>query len=672
MTRLRRLLPSAVLLAALAVLPAAAHAAGPLSLTTVKLAGADDKTEPRIAVGPDDRRWAVTNAGGTAVVYSSRDGGASFQRTAADPQQRGATIDTDIVTMHTGRVLASELDEAGLNFPSSVTDDGGATWTEAKGATELADQDRQWFAVGPDDPATHKPTVYLLYHNLGSGFANHNMFVAKSTDGGETFGPPIPTTIPGDTAYADLQCADSGGPSSITVNQKTGRIYVVFTTRASNVGGNDAGGCAATPLEFNIVNATRVWVATSADDTPGSWQKSLAVDDSATNQVVSMQLAYGTLDNQGGMYVAYPESPKPYPDLGGAALKVTYQRPDAQGAVADGQWAAPRTLVPAVPSGDLGTTLVHVAAGDPGKVVVADYEAEHLPQAGGDPVWYPHLVQSLDLLSAQPHVTDQKVADIPAYRWTASQMMGLCSDPSPVQGVENGTACSRSTDVWGIALDSSCRVSIAWPTSATKASNGIVTGKLPNGSAAAPPGSTAGLPGADPGTFVTTQTGGPGLCASPASLPGGSQGAPFTTPAGTQGAAGSGCRDRLAPVSRFRGAPVATRRSLRLRGTSTDLACVGGHAGRRATATLRTIRVSIGRRLAGTRCRFLQGDGRFGPPVSCLRTSYVTAQGRASWTLRIKAHLPRGRYVAWARGLDAFGNIERKARGRNLIRFVVR
>src|SRR6185503_17152333 len=144
--------------------------------------------------------------------------------------------------------------------------------------------------------------------------------------------------------------------------------------------------------------------------------------------------------------------------------------------------------------------------------------AEHVPAAESTPVWYAHILQSLDVLSAQPHVTDQRVSDVPAYKWTASEMMGICGTPSPVQGVENGVACPRSTDVWGITLDSRCRVSIAWPTSASAAGNGIVTGKLPS-SGEAPPGSTAGLPGADPGTFVTTQTGGPDVCSSSAALP---------------------------------------------------------------------------------------------------------------------------------------------------------
>src|SRR5205814_1508370 len=163
----------------------------------------------------------------------------------------------------------------------------------------------------------------------------------------------------------------------------------------------------------------------------------------------------------------------------------------------------------------------HIAAGDPGKVIVADYEAKHLAQAGTTPVWYAHFVQSLDLLSDHPHVTDQAVTDIPAYRWTASEMMGVCGAPTPVQGVPNG----------------------------------------------------------------------------------------------------GGCLDKLAPVSRFRGSVRATRRGLRLAGHSYDLACAGGRAGRHSTATLRTIRVAIARRLANRRCRFMLGNGRFGAPVSCLRTT---------------------------------------------------
>src|SRR3954466_46055 len=102
---MRRCLP-AVLLALLA-LPAAAAADGPLTLYTVRLDKANGGTEPRLTVAPDDSRWAISNGGDGAQVYRSTDGGLTFQRTKADPQQREATIDTDVVAMNTGRILAS-------------------------------------------------------------------------------------------------------------------------------------------------------------------------------------------------------------------------------------------------------------------------------------------------------------------------------------------------------------------------------------------------------------------------------------------------------------------------------------------------------------------------------------------------------------------------------------
>src|SRR3954451_18424305 len=464
-----RLVCGVSLLVVALLAPAVARAEDPTLLTT-KLPGANGSTEPRMSVGRDGTRWVVSNASGKGeVVYSSTDGGQTWTPTTGSPPQTSATIDTDIVTFPSGRILSSELDDGGLNFPTGFSDDGGKTWTQSLGSNQLADQDRQWFAVGPKNSSGTNP-VYLLYHNFASGIPQHNMWVATSNDGGATFGPPVPTAQPGSDAYTDLQCSDSGGPSSITVNPKTGHIYVVFTTRAGIIPGTsaDSGGCGASvfgPLEFNIVNATRVWVADSATGLPGSWHDSLAVDDSATQQVVSMQLAYGALDNQGNFYVAYPESPNPYPDLTGAAVKLTWQSPSKDGLL-DGQWSKPVTLVAGQKDSAgkpvNGTNLVHIVAGDPGKIAVAYYKAETVPGAAG-PVWYTHILQSFDAQSQDPHVSDYKVTDIPSYQWSASQMMGICGTPGPTQGVENGLACARSTDVWGISLDAGCRVMATWP-----------------------------------------------------------------------------------------------------------------------------------------------------------------------------------------------------------------
>src|SRR5947208_13757283 len=153
-------------------------------------------------------------------------------------------------------------------------------------------------AVGRDDPVTHKPRVYLLFHNLASGVGQHNMFVATSNDGGASFGPPVPLTLPGSQAYLDLQCSDSGAPSSLNVSPRTDRVFAVWGTRTSV-----AGGCGAsvfgTPAA-NVVGETRIWVATSTDGSAGSWTDTLAAD--AGDKTVSASFEPAAIDRAGILY----------------------------------------------------------------------------------------------------------------------------------------------------------------------------------------------------------------------------------------------------------------------------------------------------------------------------------------------------------------------------------
>ena len=471
---------------------AAGQVAAPQYGTAVKLPSSDGGTEPRAAVTPDGRRWVISNQNRTAVVYGSSDG-VHWTRTATDPAgQVRATIDVDIVATRTGRLVATELDSSGPAIITSYSDDYGATWTasaskllSALDGTQLVDQDRPWLAVGPDDATTHQPRVYMLFHNLASGTLTHNMFVSTSTDGGATFGTPVPTTLPGSQAWIDLQCADSGGPSNIVVNQKTGQVYAVFGTRSSS-----AGGCGASvtgPFEINVVAATRVWVATATPDaatqlTPTGWTQSLAVDDNATNQIVGMQLAPGAIDNAGNFYILYPESPNAYPDYTGAAVRYVHAPADLS------SWSKPVTVAP---GGGAGHLLPHVVAGEPGQLDFAYFTGV----AHGDkkPLWYTTAAQTLDGLSAAPHIVEQRISDVATYQWTASEMMGACGT-GPTAGVQNGTICPRSTDVWGIALDNQCHTVITWPVEAK--------------------GGTGATPDAEStqGTYVAVQTGGPTVC----------------------------------------------------------------------------------------------------------------------------------------------------------------
>lgn len=170
---------------------------------------------------------------------------------------------------------------------------------------------------------------------------------------------------------------------------------------------------------------------------------------------------------------------------------------------------------------------------------------------------------------------------------------------------------------------------------------------------------------------MTTQTGGPDLCGGSSRLPGGSQGAPFLPPPSALAETGR-CVDRIAPRSRVLGRIRASRNGVSLRGISSDLGCRNGRAGIALKRHIRVVSVAVGRALARRKCRYLRGDGRFGPPVSCLRTTYLPVRGTDSWHLDLKAKLPPGNYVVWVRGIDVFNNVERKDRRRNLARFRVR
>ncbi len=119
------------------------------------------------------------------------------------------------------------------------------------------------------------------------------------------------------------------------------------------------------------------------------------------------------------------------------------------------------------------------------------------------------------------------------------------------------------------------------------------------------------------------------------------------------GSAASACGS---PRSRFAMRSTLTRKGLRLRGTADGRGC-----------GITSVGVAVGRVVSGGRCRWLQANGRFSAPRSCLRTSYVAAKGRETWSLERRLALPKGRYVLWSRAVNAAGAVERKARTRNLI-----
>jgi len=413
----------------------------------VLLPGSAVSSEPRIAVDPrSDVRYAISNAGGTgtATVWSSRNG-LAFSKTANDlPGQSAATIDLDIAVLPTGRVVANELDAAGLTFPTGYSDDHGKTWSASTGIPY--DVDRQWLAVGPGN------RVYLAYHNFASGLSPvHEILVQMSSDGGKTFGVPVPVALPGSPAAVDLGCGDSTGPSGLAVDQRTGRVYVAFGTRTSAVGG----GCgkAADPNEgagFNVVPSNHLWVASSPDNAPGSWTTSLAVDTAAARKFIALQYAGLAVDGAGDVWVSYTESTRPDSYVSEVRL-----RSAPSGGVA---WRRP-VVVPGTAGGSL---FALVAAGDHGKLAVSWLAARG---SGAATRWIPRLAVTRNALSATPSFAFADLSAQASHLGTPAQMSASCGT-GPTSGLQQGLTCGRFLDNFGIAIDRAGRAMVVWPSRA--------------------------------------------------------------------------------------------------------------------------------------------------------------------------------------------------------------
>jgi Zinc carboxypeptidase len=122
------------------------------------------------------------------------------------------------------------------------------------------------------------------------------------------------------------------------------------------------------------------------------------------------------------------------------------------------------------------------------------------------------------------------------------------------------------------------------------------------------------------------------------------------------------CTDRSAPVSSItRRSLRASRTALSLSGRTRDRGC-----GRNGAGVVRRVYVAVYRAVRGG-CRYLQGNGRLSRRRACRRPIIIRARGTTRWRFNRRARLPRGRYAAWAVGVDARGNQERgRLRGRTV------
>ncbi|HEX8085489.1 MAG TPA: M14 family zinc carboxypeptidase [Solirubrobacteraceae bacterium] len=129
--------------------------------------------------------------------------------------------------------------------------------------------------------------------------------------------------------------------------------------------------------------------------------------------------------------------------------------------------------------------------------------------------------------------------------------------------------------------------------------------------------------------------------------------------------------DRSAPQTTFaKRFTMVSRRRIVLGGGSRDSAPEG------LIPRVAEVRITIARRTR-KKCRFLDDQGRFSKRTSCAKAPYTLARvrrpARASrWTYSIGTRLPKGRYFAFVRGMDAVGNLETKDPNRNVLKFRIR
>jgi hypothetical protein len=123
-----------------------------------------------------------------------------------------------------------------------------------------------------------------------------------------------------------------------------------------------------------------------------------------------------------------------------------------------------------------------------------------------------------------------------------------------------------------------------------------------------------------------------------------------------------------------RGNLKASRRGVRLRGTSRDPGCVSSNnvSGAGHVARVDVSVAKVRGKGAGANCRFVKANGRLTGNRNCRRPVLLPARGLEKWSFALKARLPRGHYRAVVRGVDHARNKEKPAKGRNIVLFQVR
>jgi uncharacterized repeat protein (TIGR01451 family) len=229
----------------------------------VNLPGSSNGSEPSLAISDDGVRYPSWQSPGE---FAKSADGVDFTQSGITPvPDSGAAGDVTNAISYSGALYNGQICGLPTELHSCIyrSLDGGATWTVQN---RLADNhpgasDRPWIDVYPKKNTTptasdpNKDRVYLEFHTFSP---DDLVYVTTSTDGGATFGPPIPIEAGTNSAVPDSGCNTI--PGGITVDQDTGKVYALWLS------GNDVQSNVATGCNYSQIGPfNKAWVSVSSD-----------------------------------------------------------------------------------------------------------------------------------------------------------------------------------------------------------------------------------------------------------------------------------------------------------------------------------------------------------------------------------------------------------------------
>jgi hypothetical protein len=459
--------------ASLAILSFAGSPANPLTPTVpgfhapVTMPGSSGGSEPSLAFTKNGTRFVSWQAPGKVAI--SADGVNFTQKTTPDT---GATGDVTNQVGSNDALYLGQICGGGTTLHTCIyrSLDGGTTWQQRN---MLADNhpgasDRPWITVLPGTDPDHD-TVYLEFHTFTP---DDLVYVTKSTDGGSTFGPPIPVETGTNSAIPDSQCNTI--PGGIIVDHSNGNVYALWLS------GDDVAQNVTTGCNYSQIGPfPKAWVSKSTDGGT-TWTPVLAFQgafDATTNIGDNAGKIFSTIseDTSGqihiGLSVRHNDDPKAFLlacEQSSSCLEspnptdmYIVTSPD-QGA----HWTPPFKVNQTV--GSFFFPWIH--AGSAGRVDVANYFSTTLRPNDPTSIWYVGMAQ---VTGAVAHVSGNNAT----YDSTPVATPEIQLDPNHVHG--NGTTgggiCTYGTfclavpgsnrglaDVFEVHLDPAGGANVAW------------------------------------------------------------------------------------------------------------------------------------------------------------------------------------------------------------------